>query len=208
MDPRERVNNLTETLHAAMDAVKADTWTALPAYVIDYDPVRRTISAQITTLIPVQDINNVVKPVQIKPCLDVPVCFPHGGGFQLTFPLQPGDEVLLVFATRCIDGWWAYGGIQNQVEPRMHDLSDAIAIPGPWSKPKSVAVPAADGSAVQLRSDDGNSYVEINPAGHVTIKAHSGLTADVTGAVSVTSDTSITLSAPGGTITANGNILG
>src|SRR5260363_73502 len=42
---------------------------------------------------------------------DVPVFFPRGGGCTLTFPVQKGDECVVVFASRCIDGWWQSGGV-------------------------------------------------------------------------------------------------
>lgn len=41
----------------------------------------------------------------------------------------------------------------------MHDLSDGFAIPGPWSQ--AAKIEGVSASAVQLRSDDGASCVEI-----------------------------------------------
>jgi hypothetical protein len=190
MDPRERINNLDETLIAVIKGNQTELWTALPAYVVSYDATAQTISAQPTISLQVSDQYNVTSTLNFPVILDIPVCFPGGGGFTLTFPVAEGDECLLIFASRCIDGWFAYGGIQTQVEPRMHDLSDGFAIIGPRSLPN--ALTGVSTSAVQLRADDGLAYVEIAS----------------NGSIAVTSPVSITLTAPTNTITANGNILG
>jgi phage baseplate assembly protein gpV len=67
------------------------------------------------------------------------------------------------------------------MEARMHDLSDGFVIPGPWSQPN---VPSdVSTTAAQLRSNDGNTFIELDPDAHtVTITAPQGATinADVT----------------------------
>jgi hypothetical protein len=65
--------------------------------------------------------------------------FPRGGGCTLTFPVKEGDECLVIFADRCIDFWWQSGGIQEPVDGRMHDLSDAFCIVGPQSQAKKIS---------------------------------------------------------------------
>ncbi|MFS1310571.1 Gp138 family membrane-puncturing spike protein [Klebsiella pneumoniae] len=94
--------------------------------------------------------------------VDVPVVFPRGGGCTLTFPVKAGDECLVIFADRCIDFWWQSGGIQDPVDERMHDLSDAFCIVGPQSQAKKIGGISA--SAVELRSDDGETKLSLNPA--------------------------------------------
>ena len=69
----------------------------------------------------------------------MPVVFPGGGGFALTFPVAAGDECLVVFASRCIDAWWQSGGVGEPMEPRMHDLSDGFALIGVRSQPAHVS---------------------------------------------------------------------
>lgn len=80
--------------------------------------------------------------VNLPLLVDVPVVFPRGGGCTLTFPVKHGDECLVIFADRCIDFWWQSGGIQEPVDERMHDLSDAFCIVGPQSQAKKSAVSA------------------------------------------------------------------
>ena len=46
----------------------------------------------------------------------------------------------------------------------MHDLSDGFVIPGPWSQAQKIS--GVSTSAVQLRSDDGAAFIELNPGSH------------------------------------------
>jgi hypothetical protein len=62
----------------------------------------------------------------------VPVVYPGGGGFTVTWPLAVGDEVLLVFSDDSLDKYLQVGG-QGDIDPeddRRHHLTDAICIPG------------------------------------------------------------------------------
>lgn len=127
--------------------------------------------------------------------VDVPVIFPRGGGITLTFPVKAGDECLLVFSDRCIDFWWQNGGVQESIDSRMHDLSDAFAFVGAQSQAKKIS--GISTSAAQLRTDDGAAFIELDPGSH---------------AVNVTTSGKLTASAQGGTeihspeIVLNGNV--
>ncbi|MEP8723501.1 Gp138 family membrane-puncturing spike protein, partial [Enterobacter kobei] len=94
--------------------------------------------------------------------VDVPVIFPRGGGCTLTFPVKAGDECLVIFADRCIDFWWQNGGVQEPVDDRVHDLSDAFCIVGPQSQAQKIS--GISTSAVELRSDDGGTKLSLNPS--------------------------------------------
>jgi hypothetical protein len=167
----------------AMTSHQSELWTAMPASVVSYDPATQTCVAQVMIKLsrqlqqPIVDANgqNVYSVlVDIPPLQDVPVLFPSGGGYTMTFPIQQGDEVLVVFSSRCMDAWWEYGKDQDakgnvtgrpQMELRMHDLSDGFAILQPRSQVRMLS-PAPSGSSMQLRSDDGQAIIEI-AANHV-----------------------------------------
>lgn len=174
MDPRERFEDHQEALRTAMDGQQAGMWTAMPATVTAYDPARMTVSATPAIKAKQRQLDGTQTDVLMPPCVDVPVVFPRGGGFSLTFPIAVGDEVLLVFASRCIDGWWQEGGTQPQLDARMHDLSDAFAIPGPWSQ-KTKITGALSGA--QLRNAAGTTVLEVSAdtitlaAAHVVINS-------------------------------------
>lgn len=141
-----------------------ETHTCLPGIVKSFDAATQSATVQPA----IQRIFIPDGPVNLPVCLDVPVQFPRGGGFVLTFPVTAGDECLLVFSERAIDFWFDRGGVQLPAEYRMHDLSDAFAIMGVSSKPKAISAFAT--GAAELRSLDGNTVIHIEN-GEVTIKA-------------------------------------
>jgi hypothetical protein len=153
---------------AHVEAAVVDIHTSGPGIVQSFDATKQTA---------------VVKPVVQKffrghgfkplpPLMDVPVQFPRGGGFVLTFPVKAGDECLLVFAERAIDHWHAMGGVQPPSDFRTHSLSDAFAIMGVSSLPN--VVPDFNASAVELRSLDGAAKVQIDGGGNIAVQSDQG----------------------------------
>lgn len=190
MDRRERLDDPVEALRLALEGAQADIWTALPGIVTGYDPAAMTVTVQPAVSGTLEDGRGRRRPLPLPLLVDVPVVFPSGGGFTLTFPVAAGDECLVVFSARCIDGWWQSGGVQPPAERRLHDLSDGVAILGIRSQPR-VLSPAADASAVELRCDDGDDFVRIAPDGAITAQATESLvlrapSVRIEGALSVT----------------------
>lgn len=68
----------------------------------------------------------------------VPVMVLQGGGSKITFPINAGDQCLLLFCDYMIDNWWISGDVSASDFPRRHDLSDAIAIVGLNALPKAI----------------------------------------------------------------------
>lgn len=196
MDRRERVDDPVEAQRAALDGKQAEIWTALPGIVESFDPEAMTVSVQPSIKGQIQDESGQGSAVDLPLLVDVPVVFPCGGGFTLTYPVKNGDECLVVFASRCIDGWWQNGGVGGTPDERMHDLSDGIAIVGPRSQARKLD-PAVDVDSVQLRTDDGKAHITMIP--DYTIRAQNPtarveLTPD--GEVTAEGDTKVTLKAP------------
>lgn len=182
MDQRERINDPEETMRVAIEGYLAVLWTAVPAIIKSFNAADCTCSAQPSIKAKQTLKDGTVTWIKLPVLIKVPVVFPQGGGFAVTFPVAIGDEALVVFASRCIDAWWQSGGVQNQIELRMHDLSDGFAIVGPRSVPRALANVST--TTAQLRNLDGTCYVELAPGGHVNIVAPGGLS--VNGALNVT----------------------
>lgn len=161
----------------------ADLRVSIPAIVQAFDAMEGTVDVQVAIREIVRTPNGPAN-TAINPIFKVPVCFPSGGGFSLTLPIQPGDEGMLVFCDMCIDLWWMRGGLQNQFERRRHDLSDCGFYPGGRSKPRALS--AYSTSTAQFRSDDGTTYLEIAAGGVVNIVAPGGL--KVNGAIVATGE--------------------
>ena len=162
MNRRERLNDPTVALQDAIRGAMASAWTALPGIVQSFDPVAMTCVVQPAIKARRTQSSGVVVTAALPLLVDCPVFFPSGGNCTLTFPVKSGDECLVVFASRCIDSWWQSGGIQEQAELRMHDLSDGFVFVGVRSQPRRIANVST--SATQLRSDDGSTFVELDPA--------------------------------------------
>lgn len=142
----------------------ASLWTALPGIIQSFNAQEMTCEVQPAIQGKVRNEDGSIALVNLPLLLDCPVIFPRGGGCSLTFPIRQGDECLVIFSARAIDLWWQSGGVQPPVEVRMHDLSDGFVLPGPYSQPQ--VLPSVSTSAVQLRSDDGQAFFELNPQTH------------------------------------------
>lgn len=184
MDQRERIPDFHEALKAAMEDSQANLWTALPGIVESFNAEEGTCKIQPTIQAQVRDRLGKTSWVTMPLLLDVPVIFPQGGAFAVTFPIAQGDEALVVFSSRCIDAWWQQSGIQPQVRLRMHDLSDGFAIVGPLSKPRMLTNIST--TTAQLRLRDGSAYIELTADGKINLKAPGGV--HVTGAVQATGE--------------------
>lgn len=174
MDRRERNGDAVEALRVAMAGGLAETWTSMPGIVNSFDAAKQTCSVQPAVRARVQGRDGAYEWVDLPLCLDCPVYFPAGGGVVLTFPVRAGDECLLVFADRCIDAWWQSGGVQNQADIRMHDLSDGFAYVGVSSVPR--VVPAISAAAGQLRNTSGATRVSVSADGSIDVAAEVAVT--------------------------------
>lgn len=183
MERRERYHDPQEAMRAALDGQQSSIWTALPGLVTAFNPVAVTVSVQPAIKGQVRGPDGKTALVDLPLLVDVPVMFARGGGLTATFPIAAGDECLVVFAARCIDGWWQDGGVQPALDQRMHDLSDGFAFVGPMSQKRRISNIST--TAAQLRTDDGATFVSV-AAGQVTIKA-AAVTLD-TPLVTVTGD--------------------
>ncbi|GAA5786149.1 Gp138 family membrane-puncturing spike protein [Chitiniphilus shinanonensis] len=169
----ERSGELWVAIQEALTTTQSQLWTALPGIIQSFDAVAMTCTIQPGIRIQIRDETGAIQSRKLPLLLDCPVVFPGGGGCTLTFPVKPGDECLVVFASRCIDSWWQSGNVQEQADLRMHDLSDGFALVGVRSQPR--ALPGISTSSAQLRSDNGSAYIDLNPAsGKVIIIAPGG----------------------------------
>ena len=148
-------------------AIMSAMRVSMPGIIQSFDPDAVTAVVQPAIKGVEQDESGADVSVNIPLLVDVPVIFPRGGGCTLTFPVSAGDECLVIFADRCIDFWWQSGGIQEPVDGRMHDLSDAFCIVGPQSQAKKIS--GISTTAAQLRTDDGSAIIELAAGGAVTI---------------------------------------
>ena len=168
MDRAERLDDREESLRLALEGAQAQMWTALPGIITAVDLTAQTCSVQPAITGEVTGADGATKAVQLPLLVDVPLVFPRAGGFALTFPVRAGDECLVIFACRCIDGWWQSGSVSPPAESRMHDLSDGFAILAPTSQKNALG--GVSGGAVELRTQAGDAFVSLDAAGTITLK--------------------------------------
>ncbi len=201
MNREERLNDPEESLRLALESQQAQIWTALPGIVSGVDLSKQTVSVQPSVQGSVSDSSGNITNVNLPVLVDVPIVWPRAGGFALTFPIKAGDEVLVVFSSRCIDAWWQSGGVGQAAEVRMHDLSDGFAILAPTSQPKKLN--GVSNANVQLRDEAGTTFLEITPDGKARLVAASQIDVEAP-TINLNGGTVLNMTAP--TINLNGNI--
>ena len=191
MQTTERFEDWHNVLRDSNERGQARLWTAMPVIVLE-DSDGFTVKCVIALKYVETDEFGNVENKDISELVDVPVCWPQGGGsengdkgYAMTFPIKKDDEGIVVFASRCIDSWHELGKkksnsnqsqtqertvgtppaktdiAQPLVHTRMHNLSDAMFIPGVRSKPRKMNPPPSK-TAAQLRSDNQHLYCEIS----------------------------------------------
>lgn len=194
-DRNQLLNDPEQALRLAFDGRLATLWTAMPGIVAGVDLATMTLSVQPAIQGQITDESGAVQYVNLPLLIHVPIIYPSSGGFALTLPVVVGDEVLIIWASRCIDAWWQSSGIQKPIEARMHDISDGFALLGVRSQPKVITAIKSDGA--QLRNEAGTTYVELSANGKIKLVSPTeiDLTATsvvVTGALSVTGAITLT----------------
>ena len=167
-DRAQLLNDAEAAQRDVLDGRQSTIWTAMPCIVKSVNLAKMTLEAQPAIQGTIENEFGVKTSVNYPLLVDVPIVFPNAGGFITTFPITANDEILVVFASRCIDAWWQSGGIGRPMEARMHDLSDGFAIPGPRSQPNVVAsISATD---VEIRNDAGTVYLSLTADGKIGFK--------------------------------------
>lgn len=145
-----------------------DARFAIPCIVQSFDPVKQTITALPAICdkmnVPTNGVPVATDVPVMQPFTDLPICIPRAGNVAITLPVQAGDECLVIFSDMCINSWWQNGGANNAQEfKRRHDLSDGIAILGPWSQPN--VLQNYNTQAVEMRTEDGTVKLALGPNG-------------------------------------------
>ena len=191
MDKRERADLPQEALISVLQGWQSGIWSAMPGIIESFNPAEQTAVIKVAIQLRRTHPGKPDTWETIKPLLDCPVYFPAGGNVCLTFPVTAGDECLVVFASRCIDYWWAYGEVGKQMIYRMHDLSDGFAFVGFSSKPKVISNISTD--STQLRTDDGATFIDLK-SGNITVTGASVVVNATT--ANVNASTSATITSP------------
>lgn len=154
----------TDIIRNSVFSVLNDVHTCLPGIVKSYNP-----STNKATIQPALNKAFFSGAMPMPILENVPLLFPGGSNFNMTFPVNSGDYVLLLFSERSIDLWLSVGGQVTPNDPRKFDLSDAIAIPGlqPFTGNFS------NNNGTDFVISFAGSEIRINSSGAVQIKTNS-----------------------------------
>lgn len=179
----DRRANLESVIKTAIDAELKEVHTCLPAVVDKVDMSTQLVDAQITIKRKLAD-ELVLLPLLV----DVPIRYPRSNVFSITFPIEVGDHVMVIFCERSIDTWLTQGGIQDPYDIRKFHLSDAFAIPMMY--PQTNVIPSFDASNLEIKTNSGDTKIIVKASEDVEITTTGEIkgqcdTADITATTSV-----------------------
>jgi hypothetical protein len=156
IDATERYVDEEMAFRQAFQGLLQGTWTAEPGIVTTPIATDGTCGVQLAIMATKTNPDATTTLVKIPALIYCPVKFFGGGGLFLTHPVAQNDEVLVIFAKRCIDSWWQNGGVQAPLEYRLMDIHDGFCLPGVFSKPNALGGasggPPVSQTSVQLRT--------------------------------------------------------
>ena len=132
---------LGEYLKTEFEYSMAEMWFACPGVVTgvsgDFSDLRVTVKPVINEL-----YADGVSEEHLD-ILSVPVLMPGGANTLISFPINPGDTVMLVFSQRSMDNFKIGNGQPTQPnDARKFQAEDAVAIPGLFPFTKSANKPS------------------------------------------------------------------
>jgi hypothetical protein len=183
-DIRERFPSMTEIVEATIERYLSQFHVAMPVEITE-DSDGHTVSLQPLIKRTVAKPDGTFETIDYPVIPDAPVQFPSGNGVTSTHALKKKDQGVYLVASRSIDGWFQQDGEQNQVDSRVHDLSDGFFIPGIRATPRKLENYSKD--STQVRTDDAKSVVDVGHGG-VTAKRSTSVVALDDNKVATTKD--------------------
>ncbi len=133
----EQTPTLARLIKLAIDNRLLDVHTALIAVVESYDAEKQQVNVTPVLKRCLRSLSGDWVNEELPKICDVPVLFPRAGGFFISFPIQPGDFVQLLFNEVSIDDW-----LNDAPSTTAHDerfsLQGAVAIPGVYPSTKTI----------------------------------------------------------------------
>lgn len=143
---------LAHLLKTAIEHRLLDVHTALIAKVERYDAEQQLVDVAPVLKRSIKTLDGEWAHEFLPVLCDVPVLFPRAGGFFLSFPIQAGDFVQLIFNEASIEAWLtdkAPGALCSQ----RFSLEGAVALPGVF--PFNKALPGAHAENLVLGQEQG-----------------------------------------------------
>lgn len=144
-----------DNLLAGVRGQMAKIHTLIPGIVDSYDEETQTATVRPAVKFAFRKADGGLERYSPGSIPNVPVAFPGSGDFSITWPLEPGESVLLGFCERSIDEWKTVAGEAHEpADARRFDLSDAIAIPCLRSPATPIPAEGLDAAAMVVRATE------------------------------------------------------
>lgn len=195
-DFNKSLATLSDAILAGIDSRVKELHTSLPGIIESFDAATQTVTIQpaVKRVFKTTDgASTTLIPTALPKLINVPIQYPRGGGFSLTFPIHAGDEGLIIFCERAIDTWHDTGKVSVPNARRFHSLSDATVHVGLSSLTNKV--PDYDPDHVVLKSDTNDVYITIKDSADVEVHADNMITTTSGADTSVTSGAAIHITA-------------
>jgi hypothetical protein len=128
----------------------------LPATVISFDRTKNQATVQpLIMMVSMDD-----KQIQRKPIAYVPVISLGGGGFHISFPLQPGDLGWIYASDRDLSLFLQNLKMSPPNTARAHDFADSMFVPDVFRK---YTINGEDTAYMVIQSTDGATRISIRP---------------------------------------------
>lgn len=131
------VPNLTSVLKSSTQKTALELNCIRIGIVQEFDPTNLVVQVLIANKKTIGTNKDGSQIVRNYPPIYAKVCYCNP--FE-TFPIKKGDECVLLFCDREIESWFINGEINSIKYPRMHDLTDAVALFGIRSIPNMISI--------------------------------------------------------------------
>lgn len=123
------VPSLAQLIKQAIDNRLLDVHTAMIGKVERYDAEKQLLDVAPMLKRHIKDIAGSWQSEELPMLCDVPILFPCAGGYFISFPIQPGDFVQVIFNEANIEEWFDESA-PTIVDNQRFTLQGAVAIPG------------------------------------------------------------------------------
>ena len=187
---------LEELMNASFDYQTNNMYTALPGIVVSVKDNLNTLSVDVQPTINIRNKDNTIKERPVV--LNVPVQMPSSRTAAITYPVNVGDPVLLIYTMRGMDTWKRGKGTNTTPSDfRKFDKRDCIAIPGIWPFSESINNPQ-----VRVWQHDTGDVVVVNNIGSVENEVRLKKNGDVV----INTNQNVEVNCNNATITAQENV--
>lgn len=160
----------------AIDSRLIDVHTALPGQIQTYDPDTQTADVVPMIRRPLEELSTreiVHEDLPVLP--NIPVAFPRSASYFISFPLKPGDFVMVLFSKYSIDQWRAKGKVTAPGDIGNLTLTGGVAIPCLYPDAEALAGAHADD---MVAGKDGGTQIHIKDGGTAEVTSTGNAAAD------------------------------